>query len=223
MRPLKTLQSDYKHIDYRAGTSHGGKTRKERFTESIPYRCWDYPYNLRWWWKERNESAAKAGRRLETIEEWSCSTLRLIANLAQSAEFAVRIAIENEHQHTAVFALDWKRTSYFFKDRDMVLTPKGANARIFHIVKPHIRKTKKGETAVHLHFRGLRRFKWGQYNVHITVPGLHHMPLIEFTPGMSYIDAIPLEEREGLIDAEYIGKQLAAHLDEKIPLREIFK
>ena len=225
MRPLKTLQSNYKQIDYRSGDkSLGGKTRVARFTESIPYRCWDYPYNLRWWWKEYHENAAKKRRHAETLEEWACSTLRLIANFAQASEFAVRIAVENTAGHNAVFALDWKRTAYFFKDRDVVFTPKGGKARIFHIVKPHMRKSKGGgETAVHLHFRGLRRFKWGDYAVHITVPGLHHMPLTEWTVGMAVVDAIPPEEREGLMDAEAIGRELAAHLDERKTRGQLFR
>lgn len=218
MRPLKTLQTDWKNITYRGnGYRGGGKTRKQVFSESIPQKYWSYPYNLRWWWKECHEQ----DKYHETIEEWACSTLRLIANFAQAAEFAVRISVEDAHEHRAVFALDWKRTSYFFKDRDVILTPKGKSARIFHIVRPHMRKGAGGqETAVHMHFRGLRRFKWGNYNVHITVPGLHHMPLVEFTVGM-----VPMQEPNDdiLLDSNYIGSELAAHLDGRITEQQLFK
>ena len=226
MRPLKTLQTEWENITYRAGTSRYGKTRKEKFGESIPHKFWAYPYNLRWWWKEADGHRKPENRRRHnsTIEEWACSTLRLLANFAQSSELAVRVSVENELHHHAVFALDWKRTSYFFKDRDTVLTPKGKAARIFHIVKPHLRKKADGtETAVHLHFRGLRRFKWGKYGVHITVPGLHHIPMSEFTVGMEYLETIPLEERKHTYDTERIGRELGAHLDERKALGELFK
>ena len=225
MWPLKTLQTEWKHITYRAGTGRYGKTRKEKFGDSIPQKHWAYPANLRWWWKEYHENAIERNDKFpDTLEEWACSTLRLIANYAQSAELGVRISVENEHQHHAVFALDWKRTSYFFKDRDTVLTPKGKPARIFHIVKPHLRKKADGtESAVHLHFRGLRRFKWGNYNVHITVPGLHHIPLTDFTVGLNDMTHRPPEEWVGTMSVKQIGEKLAAHLDERKALGEIFK
>jgi hypothetical protein len=85
---------------------------------------------------------------------------------------------------SASFGVDIKRTAYFFKDRDVVLTEKGKKARIFHIRRPHMRKTKKGEIAVKLSFPGLRKFTWAGYRVAITVPGRDDaLNLAEFNVG----------------------------------------
>jgi len=92
---------------------------------------------------------------------------------------------------TAVFGVSPSRTSYFFQDRDIILAANGYKRRIFHFVRPHIRKD---GSAVRAHFRGLREFTWANYKVRITVPGLDHFMPIEFNAPMIW-DATLAKER----------------------------
>jgi hypothetical protein len=116
----------------------------------------------------------------------------------------VRIAV-NKRDLTAVFGVEIKRTSYFFKDRDVVLTVNGRKKRIFHIVRPHVRRNGK---AVPMHFRGLREFDWAGYKVSITVPGLHHFMLPEFDVGVENHDK-PGPIPRDLLGTKKIGSMLA--------------
>lgn len=92
---------------------------------------------------------------------------------------------------TAVFGISPSRTSYFFQDRDIILAPNGCKRRIFHFVRPHIRKD---GSAVRAHFRGLREFTWANYKVKITVPGLDHFIPMEFNPDMVWDSTASKEE-----------------------------
>ena len=61
----------------------------------------------------------------------------------------IRVAV-SKGALTATFGVEVKRVPYFFKDRDVVLTVNGTKKRIFHIVRPHVRKD---GAAVPMHFR----------------------------------------------------------------------
>jgi hypothetical protein len=231
LRALKTLQTSYETITSRGGhfgysnsacsnKSRGGgggqSTRRQMFTHHVPYRHWDYPKFAHECWRERKDKL-----QFPTFEQWAATNLNSLANFAQSAELGVLVTVKNQISDAAVFALEWKRTAYFFKDRDVTINEKGSVARIFHIVRPHMRKLKDGrELAVKLHFRGLRTFQWGKYSVQVTVPGLHHMPLVEFTPGMTDALALPPEERHDMITMKTVGEKLAEHIG-GVPLAAI--
>lgn len=103
---------------------------------------------------------------------------------------AIRVSC-NKGDLTAIFAVEMKRTAYFFKDRS---TKK--EKRIFHVVRPHERVYQSGKTTdIKFHFRGVRDFEWNGYDVHITVPGLHHANLIELEASALLIDPTKNEPR----------------------------
>lgn len=68
-----------------------------------------------------------------------------------------------------VFTVPITRTRHFFSDREPVYSQTGTKKRIFHIVRTHKRLGK----AIKSHFRGLRKFKWNDFNVNIIVEGKH--------------------------------------------------
>ena len=109
----------------------------------------------------------------------------------------------------ATFGVEIKRTSYFFKDRDVTLTAKGRRARIFHIVRPHVRHTKRGEEAVKLHFRGLRKFTWAGYRIDITVPGLDHFNVAEIDVGITNMSKI---REKGSLSMKEVGELILAKM-----------
>jgi hypothetical protein len=111
----------------------------------------------------------------------------------------------------ATFGVEIKRTSYFFKDRDVTLTDKGRRARIFHIVRPHVRHTKRGEEAVRLHFRGLRKFTWAGYRIDISVPGLDAFNVAELDVGISEVSKLKDAEK-GSISMKEVGEMILAGL-----------
>jgi hypothetical protein len=125
------------------------------------------------------------GREDFSPEEYLSRIFVEAALMYESSALGSMIRIEaTKGRLAATFGVDVKRTSYFFKDRDVTLNKSGRRARIFHIVRPHIRKTRAGEIAVKLHFRGLRVFEWAGYKISITVPGLDHFILPELDVGI---------------------------------------
>jgi hypothetical protein len=206
VRLLRELQTTYTRIRYRAGettwsNSGNHRTRVRCLSESIPWKHWAYNPALVDWYKAR--------KREYSIERFAESLFAGCANFSIASEFGTRINVHDKNGNTCVFCIDQKRTAYFFKDRDPVLTPRGAKARIFHVVKPHTRTLPNGKQLyTRMHFRGLRRFDWGPYRVTITVPGLHHMPITEFTAGFAFDETLPPEERHDGLHAKDIGRAL---------------
>jgi hypothetical protein len=143
---------------------------------SIPQRAWRLPVGPSC--VEERGGAAQAQIHLANI----------FIDAAETFEWSnygvVRVSVQ-KGDLTAVFGVNVKRTSYFFKDRDIILTDRGVKKRIFHIVRAHDRATKTGVKHIKFHFRGLREFEWAGYKVLITVPGWHHGPLFEARFGVS--------------------------------------
>ena len=134
----------------------------------IPYKRWGYP----------NEELNWASGRLHmSAEDYLRRCFMEAALMYESASLGSMIRVEATKKNlTATFGVEIKRTPYFFKDRDVVLNAKGSTARIFHIVRPHVRKD---GNAVPMHFRGLRQFNWADYKISITVPGRDHFHLTD--------------------------------------------
>jgi hypothetical protein len=115
---------------------------------------------------------------------------------------------------TATFGVEVKRMAYFFKDRDVTvgtLTVGGRRRPVFHIVKPHMRRTKKGETAVGMHFSGLKDFEWAGYGIHITVPGRDHLHLAEIDIGMHQTKKTPIK---GFVTEAEMGDRIKGWMKE---------
>jgi hypothetical protein len=182
---LKELRTDWQKINYRALNENNVKAL---YTEHIPQKRWAYPPVLVDWFRDYQERFKDEWRE-RTVEEYAIYLARMIAEWALAVETGIRVEVMDGNGHAGAFAVDMKRTAYFFKNREVVLSPKGGKARIFHIVKPHSRRLKNGKLLnCRMHFRGLRSFAWGGYNVHITVPGLHHTPLSEFIGASFYAE-----------------------------------
>lgn len=99
----------------------------------------------------------------------------------------IRVSV-TKNDVEAVFFIDMKRSAYFFADRD---GPRGRK-KIFHIVRAHKRSLRSGKDIfVKFHFRGERSFDWNGYQVHVTVPGLHHMDLTELEIASLDQDDVP--------------------------------
>lgn len=69
------------------------------------------------------------------------------------------------------FSVDPSETKTFFKDRQKTAIARDGKAkRIIHLVGSHTRKTKRGQTAVKQHIRGIRSFAWRGYQCDVTAP-----------------------------------------------------
>jgi hypothetical protein len=220
VRVLKRLQTSYQQPNYRAGGkwrrlqrqrrsgNKGSCTDGQGGATHIPTKVWDYPRLLIDHYKDQRWADVP---NKPSIDEYGTWLLCFIANSAIAQELGVRIAVTDAQGLTASFSVDTKRMAYFFKDRDVVLTERGKTARIFHVVRPHERTLKSGKvTYLKMGFRGLRRFTWAGYQVHVTVPGLHHTPLFEFDGGMfdnQTAQALGLDMGASL-DLEQLGDSL---------------
>jgi hypothetical protein len=169
----------------------------ERF--SIPFKRWGYPTECLTW---------ASGRADMSPEDYLRRCFMEAALMYESASLGSMIRVEAAKGNlSAVFGVEIKRTSYFFKDRDVVLNDKGSVARIFHIVRPHTRTTKDGPIDVKMHFRGLKQFEWANHKVSITVPGLDHFHLSDFDIG-SLNDEDAKKYKGELMGGAAVGKFL---------------
>lgn len=121
----------------------------------------------------------------------------------------VRVAVSKEKE-TAVFGVNEHRLSYFFCDRDVTVNQNGTRTPIFHVVRPHTRHIGTREVDIKMHFRGERKFTWAGYDVMISVPGKHHLSLVDFD--IPCIDEEWAEPGVKYIDHGELGKMLADYL-----------
>jgi hypothetical protein len=130
-------------------------------TFEIPDRHWRIPEDYERW-------ANDVGLDVQTH---LCHLFTSVLHDQEYAQYGdARIQV-HKGDMTAVFNIDSRRLSYFFQDRDIELTKDGRRKRIFHIVKPQVRRD---GVAVKMHYRGEKDFTWAGYTVNITVPGLDH-------------------------------------------------
>jgi hypothetical protein len=143
----------------------------------LPQQVWDYPDMLVDVWKDFQ----KDFKSVMGIDEYVADFFKIVAQFEQGQHTGIRINL-HDGDTTAAFAVDFKRSAYFFRDREITaLARDGRRKRIFHIVRPHARHLATKATYVRTHFRGLRDFEWNGYRVHITVPGWHHPDLLRAT------------------------------------------
>jgi hypothetical protein len=173
--------------------SKAGKRRVSRYGGAIHSgRDWDFPSQYYTWARDN-----------KLVPEFHLPLLfKLCADSYEENQAAVMKVVVEKDNLTATFGIDTKRSAYFFKDRETVVNDAGSTARIFHIVRPHVRAN--GST-VKLHFRGLRQFKWNGYDVAIIVPGKFGGDLTSWDVGVA--DEEWLKEGEGEELGKY-GKRL---------------
>ena len=171
----------------------------------IPHKHWGYP----------TEYVSGASGRLDMPpEEYLCRVFMEAALMYENASLGsmVRItASKDSGKLNAVFGVDIKRMAYFFKDRDVVLNAKGSTARIFHIVRPH---TRKSGASVPMHFRGLKSFNWANYKIDITVPGRDHLHLSSWDVGSVNLtpDEFKKEKKKKMLDGGQVADRLKQYM-----------
>jgi hypothetical protein len=171
------------------------KTGSNRRAYVIPIRRWGIPAHVKDWWERNGASAGKRGA--TNIHSYIAHILCMAAYANENARLDVQINVR-KNDLAAIFCIDMLRTPYFFADRDV--THKGQ--KIFHIVRTHKRVGAGGnETFVKSHFRGIRKFMWNGYNVHITLAGKHHADMLgadfgSYEEGMLNDDANTLTAKE---------------------------
>lgn len=198
---LKELVPVSSVISKRTPTRVGSKTRKEHTRTHVPAVKWAYPTNYMSLFKEVHNRGKDPA---DTAHMLMC----LVSNYHESTNAATRVTV-SKGTTNAVFAIDMKRTPYFFKDRDMVKTESGARKRIFHIVRAHRRVRGGIEKYIGFHFRGAREFVWNGYKVLITVPGKHHIDLNIDGPSADYFDK---KNEPGWATMGQLGSMIDKHI-----------
>jgi hypothetical protein len=182
------------------------KTLKTRFVRSrvnskksgIPQRNWKIQREFLKWARSRKQS----------VESLLGGIFRTAAEkIERSAHTTIRVSASKGGRF-ALFNVDHEIMPYFFQDRDFILTPSGFRKPIFHSVRAHMRRN---GSAVRLHFRGQRDFKWAGHKILITVPGIHHKPVEEISIGCD--DAKWRNEKEDMIGAEKVGQMIRERIE----------
>ncbi len=171
---------------------------RNRRRTSVTHMRADYPAPLISWAKEHNTPT-------DTFAAILCTS---ILNAGIWAQSGILVRCRNVEGLVAAFSIDMLRTPYFFKDRIKVKTPSGKTKKIFHIVRTFKRNS---GAYVKSHFRGLRRFKWNAFNVAVTMPGLHHTSVNEFT--VAAIDADMKENIRGTVPVPKVAATIAKVLN----------
>jgi hypothetical protein len=105
---------------------------------------------------------------------------------------------------TAVFNVSSGRTPYFFKDRDVTTNSNGSKKKIFHYVPSYTRSNGKKVVA---HVKGLNRFMWNGYSIHIGKPGFDIPDLRRMTlSGYSIGSAV--QPPPGMLSSEEVGDRI---------------
>ena len=169
---MRTVRATSKRKHWQPGQTRG---RAGGGTITVP--IWDVHEFYKDWAAEHSMTAEK-------FMSWLFFAAASMYEAGNRGMIRVEASKDN---HAAVFGVDIKRTPYFFKDRGVTLNEHGHRRRIFHIVRPHTRVT---EPTVPMHFRGERQFDWNGFDIRITVPGLHHIAMPEFTPGVETYDNV---------------------------------
>jgi len=183
---------------------------KDRNEMRLPYQHFGYREIVedvyRDYLKFRKEDGRKGAPK--SIEQWASTNFIITANLSISSATGIRVSVRHGDD-TAVFAVDMKRSAYFFRDRDVTaLATDGRRKRIFHIVRPHVRANGQ---VVKMHFRGIRDFTWNEYKVHVAIEDLHHPALGALNTGKLVFDedeSLPV----GMLSVEEMIPKLDAML-----------
>jgi len=167
---------------------------REYVNRTFKSRQWTIPDHMRTW-----AHSLGVDPYLLTVDIFAMAVNRWELSNYSMCRVAVR-----KGDMVAQFSLNPRRMSYFFQDRNETVSQTGQRRRIFHVVKPHIRVD---GAAVPMHFRGERQFRWGDYDVEITVPGMDHFVAGEFDLGV--IDSEYRVDGVRYAGSEKVGKMLA--------------
>jgi hypothetical protein len=158
---------------------------------------------------ERNKEKDD-GRTDWTPEELATRLFALVVNMSESASGGAAQVRVKKGKVAAMFNIEIERTPYFFKDRERRVNVNGNRKKIFHVVRAHHRRG----APVRISTRGEREFMWRGYEVTITVPGLHHNRLQEWTGGAYEHDDEELRAQEAIFAAD-AGQLIANAMEGK--------
>lgn len=163
-------------------------------------------YFTSWSWAWPPAARVAAGEWNEPPEDAVPRALSWTINTVMSASAGMQVRVSKE-KLSALFTIDMLQTPRIFRDRDMVVNENGRRKRIFHIVRGHKRRLAGGDVNVKTHFRGERKFNWGDYRVVISMPGLHHAHSVSFSAA-GRDDSDP---DEGYVSSKRLGKAIRGH------------
>lgn len=189
------------------------KRRKRGFDEfSTAYReTWRVPELLLDVIKD-NRSHLEAGG-AKTVNDAAARIFSTIASACYNSTDGVRVNVYQKGV-ACVFNVAMSRTAYFFRDREKTVTKNGSTKRIFHATKAHFRNYADGRIVpVRMHFKGEREFTWNGYNVIITVSGLHHTDLNDFS--VAAVDIDQTNDIKAMIGMNKAGKMISAAIKGK--------
>jgi hypothetical protein len=185
---LRMLQSKTQTIRHKHGRYRGHQS-------TVVHQRWDLP----------DLDPVKGLARADSIVMSFCLTMNFWAQSAQSSMIRVTAT---KGGLVMPFVVDVLQTPGFFSDREPVIID-GKKRRIFHIVRAHVRHTKRGAVPIRTHFAGLRRFTWNGYDIAITVPGRDHRDLAEMNVGALEDVAPELEAAGGFIEQSAFAEIVA--------------
>ena len=164
----------------------------------------DYSEWTRHWYSD-NEA-----QRPDAIEDFLTNTFLWLANFSVRSTADTWIRAKRRGV-TVCFNLTLKRAPVFFKDRNTELASDGKRKRIFHHVTQHVRKVDDKEITVKAHYRGKRRFDWGDHNITITIPEKHGN-INKWTGAAVYADEHEDSDLR-FIDANRAAQKFADHYE----------
>ena len=182
VQALRMLKTETQVLRHRSGHWRGRDT-------TISHQRWGLPNAD---WQEKYKDGSSLSVKLVNV-------FHLGANfwLHCACSSMIRITA-NKDNVTMPFVIQPTDVPAFFSDRDLVVNQNGRKKRVFHMVRTHPRVGSKG---VRMHFRGLRQFRWNNYDIAITVPGYTNVDIADLS-----IPAYEWEEDgsipEGMMDTE---------------------
>jgi hypothetical protein len=209
LKQRETYRAPPKNVHNRTYHHGGKKGRKKKHAGDAMrvYNSWHFPSEFVEWATLHNAD----------VDTFLCNLFIDTARAFEDSAYGMaRVEVINGDL-TAVFSLDPRRMAYFFKDRDITLNKNGRRVRIFHLVKPHTITTPTGKV-IHkpFTFRGENEFEWAGYHVKITIPGRDHLILNEFDVGVSDVDSVDSEEKEGMQTMEESAELLRSWIDDGV-------
>lgn len=189
------------------------KRKKRGFDEfSTAYReTWRVPELLLDIIKENRNHLEAGGAK--TVNDAAARIFSIIASTCYNSTDGVRVNVYRKGV-ACVFNVAMSRTAYFFRDREKTVTKNGTTKRIFHATRAHFRNYADGRIVpVRMHFKGEREFTWNGYNVIITVSGLHHKDLNDFS--VAAVDIDQTNDIKAMIGMNKTGKIIADAIKRK--------
>lgn len=159
----------------------------------------------------RSDSCSKTdGDSEEAIMAGMAERFIIGYNMTMMREYGVNIIVK-KGKDRATFCVPQDRWKYFFKDRIKAKTIHGHTKPIYHSVSAHKRVTKTIVTAVKTHYRGLRHFIWGGYDIRIVMQGKDGISQSSFD--LAHTDEADVEDATKYLGVGEVSKMINKLVD----------